>query len=101
MIFADGVRCYPKRNRTGKFHFIEQPVLQCLLVERHIVATPYRGYQEIWLGRNGLGNMRGKVRAEQLGPRLRNDLDIWQELLQSDVEMIKSVATIAVVGMDV
>jgi len=49
MVLADRMRGGAERQRGRNLHLVEQAIAQRLLVERDVVATPYRGEQQIRL----------------------------------------------------
>ena len=101
MVLPDRLRRGAERQRGGDLHLGEEPVLQRLLVESHVVAAPERGHEQVWLGPQRLGDVRREIGGEELRPRLGDVLRLGQDLLRHDAEVIEAVAAVRVVGMDV
>src|SRR5207244_10744388 len=87
VVLADGVWGHAEGDGARELHLLEHVVTQGLLVHGHVVAAPYRGDQQVRLGRDGLGDVRREVRAEQLGPAFGDYLGARTHLLHHDVEV--------------
>ncbi|HXD97471.1 MAG TPA: hypothetical protein VN646_13055 [Candidatus Acidoferrum sp.] len=101
MVLAERVRRHAEGQRRRELRLLEHPVAQRLLVHRHVVAAPHGGDDEVGLGRDGLGDVRGEVGRAELGPALGDDLRLRHHLLHDDLDVIERVAAVGVVGMDV
>ena len=99
VILAERMRRHAEGERGGDLHLLEQAVADRLLVPGHIVAAPHRGEQQIRIGRQDLGDVRGEVGGAELGPAFGHDLGARQQPLDRQREVLGGVAPVAVVGM--
>src|SRR5271166_2278215 len=95
------MRRHTESKRGRDLHLVEQAVAERLLVEGHVVAAPHRSKEQVRLRGEDLGDVRGKVGGAELGPVFRHGLAAGQEPLGGKREMLRSVATVAVVRMNV
>src|SRR5262249_51581879 len=100
VVFLNRAGHNAKGQCARKLSLVKHSESERLLIERRVVASPQRGHDQIRVRGDRAGNVGREIRCTKFGPNLRHHLHARYKFTVCHVEVIKTAATIAVVGMD-